>query len=160
MSLHHEGEDAANRDSFFTVSLPLSEPDPVARLRATHAATAVRKAGHDAETMDDLLRHLARVSPSLEGLCVRIERSPRSFTVNVSNVPGPRTPVTVLQAPVETLYGLAEIGERHALRVAVISLAGRLSFGICADPAIVDDVQGMADGIESEARELTAAVTS
>ncbi len=54
-------------------------------------------------------------------------------------------------ARVEALYPLAEIGERHALRVAVISLADTLYFGICADPDIVDGVADMATGIETEA---------
>jgi len=157
VSLHHEGDDAGNRDSFFTLSLPLNEPDPVARLHATRAATSVRKADEDAETMDTLLRHLGDISPALKGLCLRIERSPRSFAVNVSNISGPRVPVTLLGAPVDALYSIAEIGERHALRVAAASLGDTLSFGICADPAIVEHVQTIADGIEAESRALSAA---
>lgn len=158
VSLHHEGEDAGNRDSFFTVGVPLNEADPVRRLRATHEATAVRKSEDDAETMDHLLRNLAAVSPSLERLCAHLERSPRSFAVNVSNVVGPRAPVSVLQAPVEGMYTLAEVGERHALRVAVVSLAGTtLNFGLCADPGVVADVAAMASGIEEDAATLVAA---
>jgi hypothetical protein len=157
VSLHRPGDDAGNHDSFFTVALPLGEPDPVARLRATHAATAACKDGHDAETMEALLRRLDRVSPSLQRWCERLEQSPRSFAVNVSNVPGPRAPVSVLDAPVEALYSLAEIGERHALRVAVISLADTLYLGICADPELVDDVADLAAGIELEARKLADA---
>jgi len=44
VSLHEEGDDAGNRDSFFCVALPLNEPDPVARLRTAQAETAVRNA--------------------------------------------------------------------------------------------------------------------
>jgi hypothetical protein len=88
VSLHHGSDDAANRDSFFIVNLSLNESDPVARLRETHAATSVRKADDDAQTMDRLLRNLGDISPSLARLGARIERSPRSFAVNVSNVPG------------------------------------------------------------------------
>ncbi|HYI38401.1 MAG TPA: WS/DGAT domain-containing protein, partial [Thermoleophilaceae bacterium] len=73
---------------------------------------------------------------------------PRHFAVNVSNVPGPRTPVSVLGAPVESLHSIAEIGERHALRISAVSMADTLCFGFCADPAIVDDLQAMADGVE------------
>jgi hypothetical protein len=160
VSLHHASDDAANRDSFFTVSLPLNEPNPVVRLRETQEATSVRKADDDAQTMDTLLRHLGDLSPSLERLCVRIERSPRSFAVSVSNVPGPRLPVTLLSAPVEALYSIAEIGERHALRVCVVSLGDTLSFGICADPTIVTHVQTIADGIELESTALTAAAAA
>ena len=160
VSLHDGSDDAANRDSFFTVSLPLNQPDPVARLRETQAATSVRKADDDAQTMDTLLRNLGDISPSLKRLCVRIEECPRSFAVNVSNVPGPRLPVTLLRAPVEALFSIAEIGERHALRVAVTSLGDTLSFGICADPGIVEHVQTIADGIQAESRSLTAAATA
>lgn len=157
VSLHDESDDAANRDSFFIINLSLDEPDPVVRLRQAQAATSVRKAEDDAQTMDELLGHLRNISPSLARLCARIERSPRSFAVNVSNVPGPRLPVSLLGAPVEALYSIAEISEGHALRVAVVSHGDTLSFGICADPGIVDHVQTIADGIEAEVRALSAA---
>jgi hypothetical protein len=68
--------------------------------------------------------------------------------------------VTLLRAPVEALYSIAEIGERHALRVSVVSLADTLSFGICADPTIVTHVQTIADGIELESTALTAAAAA
>ncbi len=160
VSLHNEGDDAANRDSYFTVSLPLNQPDPVARLRETQAATSVRKADDDAQRLDTLLQHLGDVSPSLKRLCLRIEKNPRSFAINVSNVPGPRIPMTLLGAPVDALFSIAEIGERHALRVAVASLGDTLSFGICADPGIVENVQAIAEGIMAESQSLTAAATA
>jgi hypothetical protein len=65
--------------------------------------------------------------------------------------------VTVLGAPVGGLYTLAEIGERHALRVGAVSLAGELNLGLCADPGIVDDVEAIAAGAEAEARALIEA---
>ncbi len=157
VSLHHEGDDPGNRDSFFSLGVPLAEPDAVARLRAVHAATAARKAGDDARTQDEMMRALARRSPALRALAARLEASPRAFAVAVSNVVGPRSPVTVLGAPVRGLYSLAEIGQRHALRVGVVSLADTLGLGLCADPGIVDDLQAMAEGAEAEARALIEA---
>jgi len=151
VSLHHEGDGAGNRDSFFSLALPVDEADPVARLRAVHTATLERKADHDAETMDEMLRDLARISPRLERFAARVEQSPRRFAISVSNVPGPRTPVTVLGSPLHSLYSIAEIGEHHALRVAVVSACGQLGFGFCADPAIVEDLEEMARGVEIEA---------
>jgi hypothetical protein len=157
VSLHHEGDDASNRDSFFSLTLPLNEPDPAERLRAVHAATSERKADHDAEEMDEVLRRLAAVSQPLEHLADRIQASPRRFALSVSNVPGPRSEVTIAGAGVESVHSLAEIGEHHALRIAVVSVADRLHFGFCADPAIVDDLTEMAAGIEAEAEALIAA---
>jgi diacylglycerol O-acyltransferase / wax synthase len=157
VSLHHEGDGAGNLDSFFCLPVSLSEPDPVARLRAVHAATAERKADHDAETLDEMMRGLACLSPELRAFADRLEASPRAFALAVSNVVGPRSPVSVLGAPVRRLYSLAEIGRRHALRVGVVSLAGTLYLGLCADPALVDDVDVMAEGAVAEARALIAA---
>jgi diacylglycerol O-acyltransferase / wax synthase len=157
VSLHHPGDGEGNRDSFFTLELPLGELDPVARLAAVRAATAARKADHDAETLDVLMRDLAGASPQLEHFCRRLEASPRTFALNVSNVPGPAGSVTVLGTPVEAVYSLAEIGQRHALRIAVVSLADSLHFGLCADPAIVGDVGSLAEGVEAEAAALVAA---
>jgi diacylglycerol O-acyltransferase / wax synthase len=153
VSLHHEGDELANHDSFFSVVLPLAEPDPVARLRLTHAETRERKADHDAQYRERLLQELSGV-PSLEHFLARLESSPRRFALSVSNVPGPREPVSVLGASVAHLHSIAEIGERHALRVSATSLAGLLCFGLCADPQLVEQLHVIAEGIEREAREL------
>jgi len=103
------------------------------------------------------MRCLARVSPGLRAFVGRLQASPRAFALAVSNVVGPASPVSVLGTPVLRLYSLAEIGRRHALRVGVVSLAGTLYLGLCADPALVDDVGAMAEGATAEARALIAA---
>jgi diacylglycerol O-acyltransferase len=157
VSLHHPGEDAANADSFFIVDVPLAEPDPVRRLREVHEGTAPRKADHDAETMDRVLVDLRNVSPRLAGLCERIERSGRAFALNVSNVPGPRAPVSVLGASVVSMHSIAEIARHHALRVAVVSMCDSLYLGFCADPEIVADVGEIAEATEREALGIIAA---
>jgi WS/DGAT/MGAT family acyltransferase len=156
VSLHHEGDNAANLDSFFSLRLPVHIADPRERLRQVHAATAKRKAEHDAEELQQVLEELGSVSARMRSFAERMESSPRSFALSVSNVPGPRSAVRVLGAPVESIHSIAEIGSRHALRVAVVSLAGRLHFGFCADPALVPDLDAMAAGIEEEAELLEA----
>jgi diacylglycerol O-acyltransferase / wax synthase len=83
---------------------------------------------------------------------------PRSFALNVSNVPGPRRPVRVLRTPVSALYSLAEIGQHHALRIAVVSLADTLNFGFLADPTLLSDVDDLADDLQAEASALIARV--
>ena len=96
VSLHHEGDDASNHDSFFSVRLPLHEADPVQRLRAVNHETTVRKQRHDAEVLEETVERLAHVSPQLAKIVGRIESSPREFAVSVSNVLGPRQPVSIL----------------------------------------------------------------
>jgi hypothetical protein len=155
-----EGDTAANRDSLFSLGLPLGEPDPVARLREIHARTQVRKRAHDAEQREVLMHRMGGVSPRLAQFATQLERSPRRFALSVSNVPGPRRRVTVLRAPVLQMHSLAEISERHALRVAVISLADLLCFGFCADGELIPDVQTMVDRVQPETQALLAHVSS
>jgi hypothetical protein len=157
VSLHRQGDGAANADSFFFVAVPLGHGDPVGRLRAVHTATAERKMEHDAETMDQLLRELRGVSPRLARFGERMERSARAFALNVSNVPGPRGPVSVLGSPVASLHSLAEIAQHHAVRVATVSMDDGLFLGFCADPDIVPDVGEIAEATEEEATDLISA---
>ncbi len=157
VSLHHEGDEVANVDSFFIVDVPLAEDDPVRRLRLVREGTALRKADHDAESMDRLLAELRGASPGLAGLCERVERSARAFALNVSNVPGPREAVSVLGASVASMHSIAEIASHHALRVAVVSMSDTLYLGFCADAGVVGDVSEIADATEREALAMIAA---
>ena len=157
VSLHHEGDTTANRDSFFSLRLPLHIADPVERLHVVHAATMLRKRAHDAELEDALLHEFPDVVP-VRRFVERLNASPRRFAVSISNVPGPRREVSIAGVPVTALLGIAEIGQRHALRVAACSLHDRLSLGFCADPTLVPQVQTMAEAAQLEADALVAAV--
>jgi len=149
------GSQPGNRDSFFCLDLPLGSADPLERLAAISRATRVRKQGHDAQHLDALMRGLAH-APRLSNFVDRVLAHPRSFALNVSNVPGPRGPVRVLGVPVRALYTLAEIREHHALRVSVVSLADGLNFGLVADPTLLDDVDQLAADMHAEAATLIA----
>ncbi|MDX6699092.1 MAG: hypothetical protein QOE65_2489 [Solirubrobacteraceae bacterium] len=157
VSLHdrHAHPDAlANRDSFLCVTLPLDEPDPQARLAAIVRETAAGKRAHDAETLDTLFRELRHAPRPVNRLAARLANDPRAFALEVSNVAGPADARTVLGAPVAALRSLAEIGERHALRVTAISLAGTVHLGLTADARALQDVDVLAAGLEAEAAAL------
>jgi hypothetical protein len=161
VSLHgaqhgHDQAELGNRDSYFCLDLPLGPADPAVRLEQIHRATKARKEEHDAEWLDAVMRELGKTSPGLQRFADHVMRSPRSFALNVSNVPGPRRAIDVLGVPVDALYAIAEIGQRHALRIAVLSLEETLRFGLCADPTILPDVEQLAAAIEEEAAELAA----
>jgi hypothetical protein len=159
VSLHSlDGADCANRDSFMVVDLPLAVADPLERLCAVARATRACKARRDAETLDAFFRDLSHLSRALGRRAQRWAMNPRVFAVNVSNVPGPRGPQRVLGSPLLELHSLAEIANRHALRVSVVSAAGRISFGLCADPDAVGDLDVLTGSIEREIHALGAAV--
>jgi hypothetical protein len=151
VSLHHsgEGEAIANHDSYFFVDLPVQEPDPVKRVLTINRETRERKLEHDADMLYRLGAH---------PFVAHWAMSPHVFTFNVSNVRGPAAETYVLGARVSEMYSLAEIAQHHALRVAVISAAGSVFFGLCADRDAVKDLRVLADGIRRSSDELLAAV--
>jgi Wax ester synthase/diacylglycerol acyltransferase catalytic domain/WS/DGAT C-terminal domain len=161
VSLHQPDEaDTANRDSFIFVDLPVEQRDPLERLAAITRETRGSKTRHDAETLNAFFRGLGRLSPSLDRRAEHWAMSPRIFTLNVSNVPGPRGPQLVLGAPLLELHSLAEIAHRHVLRVAIVSAGGRISFGLCADADAVGRIDLIADGIRQELDALDALLLS
>jgi hypothetical protein len=149
VSLHEQGEapSVANHDSYLFVDLPVAEPDIRQRTLAIHRETTERKLDHDAETLYRLGAH---------PFIARWAMSPRVFTFNVSNVRGPASDLYVLGAHVREMYSVAEIAQQHALRVAVLSASGQLSFGLCADADAVKDIDVIADGLRRSADELIA----
>ncbi|MHC1560306.1 WS/DGAT domain-containing protein [Actinomycetospora sp. C-140] len=157
VSLPRDDPSAGNRDSAFDLPLPVHVTDPLERLRAVHQLTTLRKDDHDAALLDDLLHHVADVSPPLRRVCDRLRATARAFTVSVSNVPGPREPVAVLGRRVRATWPLAEIGLHHALRVTAASMVDVLTFGICVDPGLVPGVDELADGLRAEAELLVRA---
>jgi Wax ester synthase/diacylglycerol acyltransferase catalytic domain/WS/DGAT C-terminal domain len=154
---HHErSNEMGNHDSFLVVDAGADEPDPAARLRAIATETRERKGQHDAESLDRVFADLRRFSERAARALAAWTASPRVFTVNVSNVPGPRMPVAVMSGPVSDLFSLGEIADRHALRVSAMSLGDELSFGLCADALAVDDPGTIAEGIDADLAALGA----
>ena len=150
VSLHQPGEHGVvgNRDSYFFVDLPVTEPDPAARVLAIGRQTAERKRSHDADALYEI---------GQRPVVARWAMSPRVFTVNVSNVRGPGQPVYVLGGRVRELYALSEIAQGHVLRVAAISSAGTLSIGLLADARAVPDLDGLAGDVRQAAADLLSA---
>ena len=155
----HDGDEGpaalGNRDSFFFVDLPLREVDAVARLESVRAETAERKRTHDAATLYVLFNNLAHISRRVYRRANAIAGTPGVFSLAVSNVPGPTQQLFVLGKPVEEMHFLAEVGDRHGLRVSAVSYCGNVSLGLCADPAAVVDLDRLAAGLETSLRELS-----
>jgi diacylglycerol O-acyltransferase / wax synthase len=156
LHLREGGTAVGNRDSFLNVDLPLDEPDPLERLRLINAETRERKSEHDADTLYSFFHALGRFRPLYEGV-TRIVSGPREFALSVSNVPGPRERPLICGHEVREFCSIAEPADRHALRVAVISLGGDLAFGLCSDPHAIGELNHLADALEESVAELEEA---
>jgi WS/DGAT/MGAT family acyltransferase len=159
VSLHarEEAGELGNRDSFMNLDLPISEPDPAARLRLINTETSERKLGHDADTLYAFFHALGRFRPLYRGV-TRLTSGPREFALSVSNVPGPRQRALILGHALEQFSSFAEPADRHALRLSVISLAGELAFGLCSDSEAISDLDGLRGALADSIAELEGAV--
>jgi hypothetical protein len=156
VSMHAVGGDErdGNQDSFLNVRLPITEPDPVARLEAVVRATRRRKNRHDARAIYALRDCLSRAPAAVQRRIQHVVQGPREYSLSVSNVPGPRGPISVLGRHVEALYSFAEVAPDHGLRIAAVSLEGGLYLGMLADPRLVPALGALAQGIDAEMRLL------
>ncbi len=157
VSMHPDpgtGEPQGNRDSFLLMRLPISEADAVARLRAVTGATRRRKNRHDAQAIYALRRTIAHLPQPLRRPVQRVVQGPHEYSLNVSNVPGPASPIEVLGHQADEMYTLAEIAPRHALRISAVSLAGSFFIGLCADPTAIPDLEVIATGFSLSVSEL------
>lgn len=154
VSLHSgNAGDAGNRDSFIDVDVPVDSAGVVARLHAINEQTAARKAAHDAEHVDRVMRVLAAL-PFGDHL-LALSDGPNEFSLCISNVVGPRERVAVEGMPVRSLHSIVEVAQHHDLRASVISCADVLSIALCADAERVDPETVM-QGIDAAWAELSA----
>jgi hypothetical protein len=66
-------------------------------------------------------------------------------TMVLTNVPGPRTTVTLAGTPVRGVLVWAPCSGSVGMSVSVFSYAGRVSVGFLVDDALVEDPQQLAD---------------
>ncbi len=161
VSLHHRAEEASalgNRDSFINVDLPIGEVDPLVRLDRISAETRQRKRLDDADELYEFFHALGRVK-RVETVARRLAGSAREFSLSISNVPGPATPVAVAGRRVQHLFSSSEPGAHHALRISAISCAGDFGIGVCGDPQALPHITRLAEAMENSYIELHAAAT-
>jgi len=151
-----DGEPAvSNRVSAFFLSLPVGEPDALARFDAVRAETLRLKSSRAAEGIDfftQLVEHSG--STWLTAIGVRLAARVQPYNQIVSNVPGPQAPLYVLGARLLGLYPLPPLFERQGLGTAVLSYDGRLCWGLIADRDSVPDLAALARDVQASYAEL------
>ena len=75
----------------------------------------------------------------------------------ITNVPGPRMPLYLLGARLETMFPQLPLFENQGLGVAVMSYLDRVGFGVVADWDVVPDVGRFARAIGASFQELREA---
>jgi len=118
---------------------------------------------HDPQQLVDVIsEHMTRIKESAEpvvtfGIQWLVAEAPRSVAVALTNlfanktvgvltnVPGPRTPMTFAGAPVAGMLGWAPCSADNPLSLCIFSYAGAVSLGVAADAELVPDPDRIAE---------------
>ncbi|WP_255363522.1 wax ester/triacylglycerol synthase family O-acyltransferase [Geodermatophilus sp. DSM 45219] len=148
-----------NQISAVFVDLPVSEPDPVARL------TSIRRQMNEhkklLQTVDarSIIAMGDFVAPTLLALGVRaaVAASNLWYQAVTTNVPGPRVPLYVLGRRMESAHAYVPIAGGTRVSIGIFSYLGTMTFGINADFDAFPDVDVLSRGICTGVGELLEA---
>jgi WS/DGAT/MGAT family acyltransferase len=146
-----------NRVSAWVVELPLAERDPLARLARIRARTEELKASKQALAMEALTEMSEWAGSGLLSLSARMMNWGTPFNLVVTNVPGPRTPLYLLESPLLAIHPHVPIVAQLGLGIALFSYEGTLSWGFTADWDLVPDLHDLVTAVEGSFADLERA---
>lgn len=139
------------------VELPVDEADPLARLREVIARAQDLKAGTQRAGGKTIVDLADMGPPAAGGLLARsMFGGTRMFNLTITNVPGPQLQLYAFGAPLVQVLPLVPLFAGHTVGIAVVSYAGRMTFGINADLVGAPDLDVLAEGLATSFAELQA----
>ncbi len=149
-----EQGDLGNRVSNLIVRIPVSEPDPVARLRTISEVMTELKSSDQKRAMGVIETIGEYTHPSLLTYFARMNVEKQSSNFVFTNVPGPRDPWYLLSARLLEAYPVVPLMPTHGVGVAAMSYAGDLFLGFNSDWDQLPDLHDLILANEASAREL------
>ncbi|MGH2760620.1 MAG: WS/DGAT domain-containing protein, partial [Actinomycetota bacterium] len=144
-----------NRVVMLVVNLPVSQEDPILRLKAVHATMESAKSSAQVSAGEAFVKMSGFLPPQMVAGISRAQAALRSFNFLVTNVPGPQFPLYLRGRRLLELFPQAPLAANQALSVAALSYDGRLSFGLLGDHELLPDVDVLAQGLEASMDDLT-----
>jgi WS/DGAT/MGAT family acyltransferase len=141
-----------NRFGLLPLRLPVAEPDPGTRVRTVAAATRAAKRSLVPPATFVLIGVLGVVPEVVRRLVVA--RLGSAATAVVTNVPGPRQPLTLAGTPIDGIAFWVPQAAAVGVGVSLFSYAGTVRIGVAADAGLVPDPQRLADDLDEALTEL------
>ncbi|MFZ1863843.1 MAG: wax ester/triacylglycerol synthase family O-acyltransferase [Polyangiales bacterium] len=148
------GGSTGNQVAMLLAELPVSEPDPIERLKKVIAVTTTLKKESNQTAGAELLEDIANLTT--KRLILGISRAAiqrRAYSIVVTNVPGPPFPLHLLGARMKRIYPLVPIPPTQNLGVALFSYNGQLCWGFNADWERFPDVHEFVEHLEASFEE-------
>ena len=157
MSVTAEDEWAATSlvDAFL-LDLPVGEPDPVIRLQRIAYDTARYEETARPIGAQAMVGLVGFAPPTLHTLGARVgaSLSQRAYSISITNVPGPQTPLYAGGARMLAAYPIIPLAQKHAVSMGVTSYDGGVFFGINADRDALPDIDVLVQSLRDSLAEL------
>ncbi|HSB35479.1 MAG TPA: wax ester/triacylglycerol synthase family O-acyltransferase, partial [Thermoanaerobaculia bacterium] len=149
-----EENDLGNRFGLVFLSLPVGIENPVERLFELKERMDEIKRSPEAVVAFGLLGAIGSAPAEVEHLVVDLFG--RRGTAVMTNVAGPREPISLAGVPVkEVMFWVPQSG-RLGLGVSILSYAGGVSLGVATDVGLVPDPDAILEGFGDEFSALAA----
>jgi diacylglycerol O-acyltransferase / wax synthase len=146
--------DLGNRFGLVVLALPVCVRDPSKRLAAVKQRMDRLKGTPEALVTHGLLRAMGWAPRPVEDLGAWFFGTKASIVL--TNVPGPRTRLSLAGVPVSRIMFWVPQSGRMGLGISILSYAGTVTIGILADAALVPDPGALAADLHVELRALQA----
>ena len=130
--------DLGNIFGEYVVALPTGEMDPMARLIRMHAITDDLKDSPEAVVAYLTLVAIGAMPDQVEDLSTKLFSG--KIVATVSNVPGPRSVVTLAGTPVAGIIGWVPAAGDVGLGVSMFSYNDQVLVGLIADKLLIGDL--------------------
>jgi WS/DGAT/MGAT family acyltransferase len=159
VSVRASNERAAlgNRVSAWTLELPIAEADPLGRLARVRRKTEELKATKQALGAETITQMTEWTGSTLLSLGSRLATLGTPFNSVITNVPGPRQQLYLLESPLLEVHPHVPLMGLLGLGIALFSYEGTLSWGFSADWELVPDLHQMVVATQRSFGELCRA---
>ena len=149
--------DLGNQVAAIMAPLPVWCQEPVARLDVVREAMKDLKDGGQALGAEVLTGLSGFAPPTVMGQASRLMSRQRFFNVVVTNVPGPQFPLYLMGRQAIDPFPMVPLAKNQGLGVAIMSLNGRMNFGLVGDFDVLYDIDDLARDIYDSLAELAEA---
>ena len=151
------GIGVGNHVAMLLADLPISEPDPIKRMkRVTEITTELKKESNQtggAELIEDIADLTTkRIVSELYRAAMQL----RTYNLVITNVPGPPMPLYLLSSPMKAIYPMVPLMRNQNLGIALFSYNGGLHWGFNADWESFPDVHEFVEDLEATFEEYKA----
>ena len=144
------GLSVGNHVAMLLANLPISEPDPVERLRKVIAITTQLKEESNQTGGAELIEDIAdRTTKRIVSELYRAAMALRSYNLVITNVPGPPIPLYLLGAQMKAIYPMVPLMQNQNLGIALFSYNGGLHWGFNADWESFPDVHEFVEDLDA-----------